>query len=450
MAVKDLYDKACEAANKGNYEYAIELFREVLRLEPEHPGARVLLRGTERRRLSEINSFMGTVGCYVKSIPPMVKALIQYKDARKRLEHWEDVLETSPNNMSALMAAAKSAREAGLKEVAVTVLKDILSLQADNKAALREVGDVLEESGRTKEALTALLKLSELEPNDRFIMQRLRNIEAKAHMQETHLEEAKSFRDTIRDKDSAEEAERKFETVEERRGKHVLAAEEELAQEPDNANKIIRLAALYEQEGALDKALRLLKEADARMPNTYTIRERLGDLRMRFFEDARRKAEKQLEQDPKNEALKKKRQDLAAGGIELAVREYSWRVEEHPTDVGLRFKLGNALYEAGQMDKAIACFQQATKDPKLQVDAMLMLGRCFLGKRQFDLAVQQFERVIARHPGLDEQGMNLHYLLGETLEMQGKKNEALVIYKKIYSHDISFKDISHKVESLGR
>jgi len=56
LAVKDLYDKACEAANRGNYGYAVELYRQVLRLEPDYPSARLLLRGVERRRLAHFPS----------------------------------------------------------------------------------------------------------------------------------------------------------------------------------------------------------------------------------------------------------------------------------------------------------------------------------------------------------------------------------------------------------
>jgi len=449
LAVKDLYDKACEAANKGNYEYSIELFREVLRLEVEYPGARLLLRGTERRRVSEMASFLAPVTCFFKGLVPMIKASLQFKDARKKLECWEDVLENSPNSMGALVAGAQAARRAELPEVAITILKDLLSLKPDHKAALRELGEVFEEVNRTKEALSALLKLTELVPNDRLLQQKVRNLEAQAHMQETRLDEAGSFRDTIRDKGVADEAVRKFETADERRVKQIEAAEQDMQQDPDNVNKIVRLADFYEQDGKFDMALRVLKEADERMPNAYTIRERMGDVQLRMLEAAIEKVGKQAGQSPDNAELQKKKEDLQTKARRLAVREFTWRVEQHPTDNALRLNFGRALFEDGQVEKAIASFQQASKDPRLQLEASLMLGRSFCAKKQFDLAVEQFNKVIARHAELDEQGMKFHYMLGDALEQQGDKAGALAVYKKIYSNDIGFRDVAQKVEALG-
>jgi tetratricopeptide (TPR) repeat protein len=69
-------------------------------------------------------------------------------------------------------------------------------------------------------------------------------------------------------------------------------------------------------------------------------------------------------------------------------------------------------------------------------------------KGQYDLAEEQLREAIDVHSEFDEKGMELYYDLAEVLEKQGKQEEALSYYKKIYSNDISFKDVSEKVQKL--
>jgi len=448
VAVKDLYDKACEAANKGNYEYAIELYREVLRLEPQYPGARVLLRGTERRRLSERNSPLYTVARLARGIWPLLKALVQLRNPRKRLESCEDFLEHNPNNCAVLLMAGRAAQKAGYAEGAAMILKDLLTVKPDHKRALRTLVDALEESGQTRECLKFLTRLAALMPTNRDVQHRLKDLEAQAHMQETHMAEAGSFREMIRDKEVAQESERRFETAQERAARLLEQARAELEQDPTNVTKIVRVAELYEQQGSSDTALRVLTDAHKQMPGDFEVRAKLGDLQLRICDQILRRLEEKLQKDPANRELIEKRRRLAARRRQVALREYDWRVRQHPTDSQLRLELGKVQLERGDTDAAIHSFQQAARDSRLELDAATMLGRCFVAKQQYDLAAEQFRRAIARHPTLDRVGMELQYLFAETLEKMGESEEALKIYKKIYTNDISFRDVAEKVASL--
>ena len=449
MAVKDLYDKACEAANKGNYQYAIELFREVLRLEPENTGARVLLRGTERRRFNEMNSPLYVVSCVLKGVVPLLKAHIHIKKPLKRLECCEDFLELNPNSVRGLLKAGEAARAAGLLGAAITIFKDAMSLKPEDKKALLCVGNALEQDGQIKEAVKFLAKLAALSPTDRDLQYRVKNVEAQAHMQESRLEDADSFRDLIRDKDIAKESERRYDSPEERRDRLLQQFQEELATDPDNVTKIVRVAGLLEDKGQGERALNMLKDACKRVPGSYQLRERLGDLRLRLCEQALEGMAGRIEEEPDNEDVKQRRQSLLSKSRELAVREYTWRVKQHPTDNELRIKFGHVLFDAGDVDGAIQSFQQAARDPRHQMVAATMLGRGFMLKGQSEMAVEQFRRALARHPELDHRGLELHYALAESLEQAGHGEQALEEYTKIYTHDIGFRDVAAKVESLS-
>lgn len=451
MAVKDLYDKACEAVNKGNYDYAIELFREVLRMEPDYPGARVLLRGTERRRLAESGgSLVQALAAQAKGLWPLLKASLHFKNHQKKLEYYEDYLEDNPNSIGGLMAAGAAARNAGHLDSAIIILKDLLSLRANNKKAMRLLGQTFEEGGRPSDAVKVLNALAALEPNDQQLQHQIRNLEALDHMQMTKMEDAGSFRDMIRDKEFTEESIRRLETASERGTKQIEEASQALAAEPENVSRITGLAILYEHEGMYEEACTLLRQARQRMPDNYEIREVLGDLRLHMCAHAVGEIDRKLKADPDNQQWLQQKQKLESQGRELAVQEYGWRVSQHPTDTGLRLGLGQGLFGKGDLDGAIASLQVAVRDPRLEVKGAAMLGQCFVAKKQYDLAVSQYERAIARRPELDQTGMELHYALAGTLELMGNRERALQVYKKIYSNDISFRDVGEKVDALSQ
>jgi len=451
VAVKDYYDKACEAANKGNYDYAIELFREVLRREPEYPGARVLLRGTERRRQNERGQ--GTAAAIVglvKGLVPHAKAHASRKDPLKQIEHCEDFLLENPRRVNVLLLLGRACQAAKLIESAVNTYKDVLSLAPENKRALRALAALQEEAGNLEDAFRAYTMLSRLEPRNHELAHKLRNVEAARHMKSSGMEGAKDFRDWLRDKKEAERSERRISGTEALQKGQLAEAINAVAEDNMNPTKITHLARVCQYEGDLESALRVLNEARERLPDNYQIREYWGDVRLDAFEKQRREIVRTLKKDPGDEALRHKAEQLQTERLELAVREYTWRVQQHPTDHSLRLKLAKVLYELKRYDEAIAGFQIASRDSKLEAEAAKMLGLSFGAKGQYDLAIEQLRRAIEKNPQMDESGIELQYLLAEALENHGDKEEALKIYKRIYSHDITFRDVVAKVAALSQ
>ncbi len=434
----------------GNYEYAIELFREVLRHEPEHPEARLLLRGTERRRATEQAGIFAAVVARLKVIFPVLKALLYPHKPRKKLECYEDALERLPSSTLLLIRAGKAAHKAGLSDAAATIFKDIVVRAPENKKALRYAGELMEQKDETQEALKYLNRLLQLDPSNRELAGRVKNLEAEAHMRKSKMEEAGSFRDMIKDKEVAEESVKRFETADEKREKQLKQALEELKAEPDNVSKIIRLATLLQDDNQQERALKLLKKARQKHPDSFDIRQKLGDMQIRALDTKRRELEDKLRDSPEDTELKAKAEEISRRRNEIAVREYRWRAERHPTDRKLKLEMGYALFESGETDAAIAQFQQAGQDSHLELDAAVMLGRSFAKKKQYDLAAEQFQRALSRHKTMDAKGMNLYYELAAALKGAGEKEEALNIYKRLYSHDIGYKDVAEQMESLRK
>ncbi len=451
MATEEVYTKACDAVERGQFDYAIKLFREVLRQQPDYPDARILLRGAERRwQEQKGRSPLATVMAVPRGLLTSLRALVSKPG--KKLEVFEDYLERCPDSFWALMKAAKAADKAGFPPEAVNIYKDALKLKPFSKDTLRALGDVLRESGAHQEALEYLLRLASLEPTNRDLQQEVRDLAATDHMAAHDMESADSFRDMIRDKEVAASLEAEGRTAvtmaDLREG--VARAEEELQGHPDSVNRILTLARLYLDTDQVAEAQKLLRQKHEELPDEYEIRARLGDVQMRIYKDAETKAAEAADKSPADAEAEAKRAEFKQHRIDFAVKEYMWRISQHPTDRALHVDLGKVQFDAGLYNEAIAAFQNALQDARYEQECCKMLGLCFMQKGQLDLALEQLERAAERHREMDEEGKELCYYRAQVCEQMDKSEEALSLYKKIYSQDINFRDVAQKVESFGK
>lgn len=451
MAVVDLYKKACDAVERANYDYAVELFREVLRQDPEYPEARIALRGTERRRVQERGS----------SVVPLLTLPFRlaltavtgaFSKPKKRLEVYEDLLAQSPDSFLGLMGAGAAARKAGYLGEAVTMLKDAQRLKPSNKRVLRALTNVLVEMGDPPQALPYLERLLAQSPNNRDLQKEVRDLDASGHMSTHKMAEADSFRDLIRDKEVAEELEQEGRMTVTRSdvSARMAEAEDEVRHAPRNVNRILGLVQLYLRDGQLAKARKLLLLKHEEMPDNYEVREKLGDVQMSVYDMAIENTRTALEQSPDDAGARRKLESLCGKRSRFAIMEYRWRLAEHPSDRAAHMDLGKAHLAIGRYNEAIGLFQEAIHDPRFGVQAVRMLGLSFYGKKQYDLAVEQFQRAIERHPAMDPEGKELRYNLAQAYESMGDKGNALLTYKKVYSQDINFMDVADKVDQLMR
>jgi tetratricopeptide (TPR) repeat protein len=119
--------------------------------------------------------------------------------------------------------------------------------------------------------------------------------------------------------------------------------------------------------------------------------------------------------------------------------------------MALRFALGEEFLKAGNPDKAIEEFQKAVKDPRKRIEALGLLGECFLQKGLYDLAARQLEKALEESPGLNsERGKAVVYNLGVLREKQGNLAAAKEQFLKVYEVDVSFRDVADKVTRLSQ
>lgn len=449
MAIEDLYERACQAVERNNWGWAVKLFREVLRHDPEFEDARAAMRMSERRQFEESATPLHLVLKPFRMLLTSLRALIA--KPRKKLEIYEDFLEKEPNSFWGLAHAAAGARKAGLLEVAAQIYEDAVKIKPQHKGALRKLADALKELGRNGEAAKFLNRIAQQEPGNRDLQAELRDLEASEHMAATRYDEAESFRETIRDTERAAELEESHRMAVAKDDLHaeIDRLESELEENPKQVNRILRLSRLYRDAGELETALKFLEEKRELLPDNYEIREQFGDARIELYDRKIAELAERVEQNPEDTEAQARLQELQQERNEYAMQELSWRLSEHPTDRGIQERLGHLYYEEGDYNAAIATFQALGQDARHELEAARMLGRCFMAKGQHDLALEQFKRAIENHPEMDDEGKELRYNLAQAHEEAGETEQALKVYKKIYSQDINFRDVSEKVDALS-
>jgi tetratricopeptide (TPR) repeat protein len=118
-----------------------------------------------------------------------------------------------------------------------------------------------------------------------------------------------------------------------------------------------------------------------------------------------------------------------------------------PEDHQSHYDLAIAYKEMGLVDEAIAEFQKALASPTNRLPTYEALGQCFLEKEQFKLASSVLSRALSERAG-EDQLVGILYLLGRAAELQGKADEALAYYQRVFVVDIQFRDIVDRMSEV--
>ncbi|MFO7871509.1 MAG: tetratricopeptide repeat protein [Kiritimatiellia bacterium] len=447
--IQDLFNRGFTAFERGNLDYAIDLFFSCVEQEPRLQKARKFLRAAEIRKYKQRkrNALSNLVDA-VKAFPGYLRAQAMLKSGKadRALTAAETLLRNDPVNPRLVRTFAEAAASANLPSAAIQCLETAREHNPDNISILNYLGVLYQKTGRTRSARECFEKLCEISPNDPSAMKCLKDAMALDSMKtdgwQEASEQAGTYRDLIRDTDEAKVLEQESKAVKSSKDVEALIAEMlvRLEKEPENMNYRRELARLYAQNSRFDEARDVLKKALELSPGDPELENALNDLRVREYdhEIARLKAEGD-EQGAEAKAREKK-------GYEF--KNLAAMMERYPNDLNLRYRYGLTLFERGELDQAIQQFQLSQKNPKLRINSFYYLAMCFKQKRQYDLAVGQLERAASELYSMDETKKDILYELGQISESMDQRQKAADYYKQIYQVDIGYKDISRKVEEV--
>lgn len=455
MDVELIFARGREAADRGNYDYAIAVFRDILRQNPDHSRSRIALRGCEMARVQESGRGIGgALSRFLGAIPAFILVHLP-GGAKKRMDRCEDLLEKFPESVYVLTKLASACKAGGYMEAAVNTLEFARQRKPEDMGVVRLLGEVYAQKEDYQRAARCYEELVRRKPGDKKLEDRLRNLSAAAHLQTTKMEESKSYRDQIRDEDKAkalEDEEQIIRTTDEADAA-IARLQAQLREDPENVATLVKLGDTYLAKRDYKLAMSALNQA-YKLDQRYDIRSRIGNLKIRMLLEAEKAATDAAQKSPEDAELKQKAEEARRERINFAIKEYEDRFKDHPTELPLAHRLGMIYFEEGSPEsigRAIECFQKSVEDPRLKAEARFMLGRCF-GKdpKTRDMAIQQYEDALKQVTSpSSEIAKTIQYNLGELYEEAGDNSKALEWYKKVFAVDAAFKDVRQKVSSIS-
>ena len=452
---RNLWLKATHAVELRNYGYAISLIQSILKQSPSFLEGRKRLRRVEIIATKGKKPFLSGMSTVSMKGSGMIK-----KDPLAAMEFFEKNLETDPTNSAVNHLLKDAAKAAGFPEIAVLALETIIEANPTDTKVMHELAELFLTMGQAHDAVEIYSKIVEINPADLTALKRSKDASAIDSMKKGGWTEATSYRDIMNNKDEAVSLEQKSRVV-----KSVEMIDDQLAEltpqwEADQKNVDLtkRIAKLWEDrfdqrkdEESLNGAYfyyhhtnELTGGADPGVVRKLSnLQLQKIDLRVTSIEDWLTQGgvdhdEADAHRD-ELEGLKKKKAEMLIG-------EARKRVERNPTDLQLRFELGEQLVRARQYTEAIQELQRAKQNPNARLKAMNLLGQCYTEKNMLDLAVKQFQDAASEIIAMDVTKKEILYKLGLVFERMGKKDESLKCMKEIYEHDYGYRDVAKRVE----
>ena len=449
---RSLWLKAVAAIELRNFGYAISLLQEILKQEPQFLTGRQLLRRSEVTKSKSAKRTFFNISTAPITIMKAQREI--KKDPKRAIEMLEKVLEGEPYNRQANLALKEAATAAGWPEIGVFALRTLLEENPRDVKVLHELGRLYHKLGENDREVEVYNQITEINPLDPEALRLGKDASAHASMKSGGWTQAESYRDLIKDKEVAISLEQqsRMKLIGESLEQQIAETYARHKTEPADTDLARRLGALNEQKEDFEAAIGwyqyaadLTKGADAGLVR------KASDLRIKCLQREICAHEEFLStHDAADELHAKKSEELKAAKAkraEIQIADARERVARNPTDLQLRFELGENLVSAGRFREAVPELQRARQNPHARLKAMNLLGCCYGELGMFDLAMKQLEEASKEILSMNAMKKEIVYNLGRVYERMGDGEKSLACMKQIYEVEHGYKDVATRVES---
>ena len=446
---RELYEKGIAAFQRNNLDYAVSIFMQVLTVEPAFFDCRQALRAAQHKRAGGQTSFFRKMLGGATSQPALAKAqLALRRNPVEGIQAAEEILNSDPQNTGAHKLLAEAALAAGFLKTATLSLEILYKNNPKDREIALQLAEAYAQGGQNAKAESVCNDLLRLKPNDPEVLQKLKNVTARQTLKEGGYDALAggegSYRDILRNKEEAMQLEQESRAVktEDVAARLISENEARLAAEPRNLKLLRNLAELYTQKKDFDRALEYYERIRSSEGGADpSLEKAMADTTVRKFEHLTSLL------DPNAPDYETRLAELQAQREAFQLEECRERAERYPSDLHIRFELGQLYFNAGKTSEAIQEFQKAQNNPQRRLASIMYLGRCFARRGMNDMAARKFQDALKEKPGFDDEKKEMLYELGSVFESMGKPDEAIEHFKQIYEADIGYKDVAAKVDA---
>jgi tetratricopeptide (TPR) repeat protein len=436
-----------------NPSYSVDVMTNIVDRHPQCLEARKMLRLAQQRassgKLKVLKSMFSKVSCAFHGIGSAEKVK---KDPTAALSAAEKLLNSNPSNVSAHKVIGIAAEALELHETAAFAFEEIYKIEPSNLENVKALMSAYIRIGKNDEAVHVGDQANKGNATDEAIQSLIRKASVEQSIKKGKWEASERFRDKLKDEGEAHKLEQasKARTSDSEIHSMIEAAKKAVTEQPDNLNLYREISNNYRKLKELDKALEWIAKARKLEAGSVDVNlERLeSTLKLEKMRQVIVSKEKELEDDSENAELKSALETFQKEEDSFLLVQAEDFVKRYPNEFSYRYELGELYYKKGEADKAIRELQLAQRSSKVRVSTLILLGKVYKSKRFFDLAIEQFDAVKSEIPGPTEQKKDVLYELGSCYELQGEAEKAIIEYKALYSMDISYRDVSSKIDDF--
>ncbi len=191
--------KADEALRRRNYDFAVELYRQLIDLDPDLGEARGGLRRALKQRYEHKKGaklLRAMSGALPLGRAKAMSKLGKHAAAAKALE---DYLKTSPLDEDANLMLGMSLEETGCFRSACAVYEFLAEIAPKNPEALKRAGAMMHRAGDHERALAYYERALEADPRDQEALKARKDLAADMALQDGGYESIQHSREVIKD-----------------------------------------------------------------------------------------------------------------------------------------------------------------------------------------------------------------------------------------------------------
>lgn len=454
----DCFRRATEAMAKQNWPYAVEMFATAAKMHPDNVMYRQAHGGCLRRMYKD-NKTGGSANFLKMS---GIRSRIKKGRSSKKWDEMDlaamEGIAINPWDGQFNADAGDAARERGFLEIASYYYEQATGPDGSPKSVpfLTALSDIYEKRRNYHAAMAVLEKVQELEPLNGSIRSKIQALGANMVIDRANYSDAKNTQEVKVDntpKQGYEESVKgNVKTT-----KEVLAPGESveadlqrmIRKEPSNLAYYLKLADHYRREGKLEDAAKTYKLA-VDMSGNLDVRENMEDVELDMVRRNLNYAKESAQKNPTDPNYREAVAELAQELLSQEVEVFSRRVDRYPNDLRLKHELAKRFMRCKKYDKAIPLLQIASKDIRLEAQALASLGSCFLAKKQNSLAKRQFEKALEKLSANDNPipFKECHYYLGRLAEEAKDLPTAEKHYTEILAVDYSYRDTTKRLQEI--
>ncbi len=447
---KAFFEKAEAAAQANNFDYAIDMYLDGIRCNPDAVAEGHI-------RLCELALRRKGRGGKKPTIVDKVKRMRSKKIPLDEMLDAEFLFAKDPDHLPYAEMILKGAVNGGFSRTAVWIGN--LIFQTTNAAEKPSVQTYLllkesyEKLGELDRAIAACQRAMRIKPEDNQLAEEYKRLTAERTVATGKYDQEGDFRNSIKDRQSQEKLQAQQSVIKSMdfRVSAVEEARQALAAEPEQPKNIYRLAEALSDLGrddAENEAIKLL-ENTYHVKRDFAYRQRAGQFRIKQLKRKLQEAKAAVDRDADDKQARLQAAELSADLDQTELEHYRLCVENYPTDLRAKYEYGVRLIKANRYDEAIPMLQAAQREPLHKIAAMDKIGLCFFMMGWMTDAIDVFTEAIDSYEiKNDDLAKELRYNLGRAYQENGDTEKALEVFRKIAQLDFAYKDVSKRIDKL--